>query len=224
MSLRAKAKQSRSPRPYRVRDDIVIVDYEMGNLRSVQKAFEAVGAKALITRSPAKIRKASKIVLPGVGAFRDCMQALRKYRLIDPILQAIADGKPYLGICLGLQVLFDEGEEFGRTKGLGIIPGRVVRFQLPKTYNIPHMGWNQIRRERQSPLFKGLKAQPYFYFVHSYHAVPEDNSWVTSTTSYGKRFVSSVGKGKIFACQFHPEKSQAEGLKLLKNFSLEEGV
>lgn len=198
---------------------IVIIDYGMGNLRSVQKAFERSGKKAVISRNPNIVLQASKIVLPGVGAFHACVNNLKKSHLIEPIREAIQKKKPFLGICMGLQVLFDEGEEFGNHKGLGIIPGKVVRFKLPKKFKIPHMGWNRILRKKQVPFLEKIGENAFFYFVHSYHVIPEDPSIIATTTDYGKEFVSSIAVDNIFACQFHPEKSQTAGLKLIKAFA-----
>lgn len=203
---------------------IAIIDYDMGNLRSVQKAFEKVGHAAIVTRDPKAIRDARYIVLPGVGAFPDAMKNLERFKLIDPIVKGIKQGKPFLGLCLGLQLLFTEGEEFGIHRGLDIVKGRVVRFQISndgtKTkLSIPHMGWNTIQRKTPSPLVKDVPNGSYFYFVHSYYVVPEDSHWVSTTTEYGLEFTSSIWKDNIFACQFHPEKSQEQGLKLLKRFA-----
>jgi len=202
---------------------IAVIDYGMGNLRSVQKALEKTGHAALVTSSPRAIRDAGALVLPGVGAFRDCIRSLEKLNLIDSIMQSVQSGKPFLGICLGLQVLFTESEEFGTTPGLNLIPGRVVRFAERDTpgaerLKIPHMGWNTISLRREAPVFSGIKGGSYFYFVHSYYVVPEDTSVIASTTGYGVEFTSSIQKDNIFACQFHPEKSQGLGLRLLKNF------
>ena len=203
---------------------IAIIDYDMGNVRSVQKAFEAVGHQAVITRNRQVIADASHVVLPGVGAFGDCMRNLESYNLIDPIHQSIHSGKPFLGICLGLQLLFTESEEFGSHKGLNVIAGKVIRFQSKTAEDgvgrlkIPHMGWNAIRLKKTSPLLEGLSDGCYMYFVHSYYVAPADEDMVCTATDYGKTFVSSIGRGNIFACQFHPEKSQAGGLRMLKNF------
>ena len=198
---------------------IVIIDYGMGNLRSVQKAFEKIGSPAEITSDPEKVLQAERVVLPGVGAFEACMNNLRKMRLAEPVREVIRRGRPFLGICMGLQVLFDESEEFGRHPGLGILPGKVVRFRLPKRCKIPHMGWNRIKKNRRIPLLAEIEDNSYFYFVHSYHVVPKDPELVATTTDYGKDFVSSIAKDNLFACQFHPEKSQALGLKVLKAFA-----
>ncbi len=197
---------------------IAVIDYDMGNLRSVTKALEKVGAKAAVTRDPKVIREASHIVLPGVGAFKDCMRNLSDYGLVEPILRAIEAGKPFLGICLGLQLLFDESAEFGRHKGLGVIKGKVVRFPEGEL-KVPHMGWNNVSFKKGSALLKGLPDEPFFYFVHSYYAVPVDKDVDLTTTGYGVEFTSSIEKDNVMACQFHPEKSQRAGLKVLKNFS-----
>ena len=197
---------------------IALIDYGMGNLRSVQKALESVGGDVRITRSPGAIRRADKVVLPGVGAIGDCMKNLKKYKLIDPILETIDQDKPFLGICLGLQCLFDVSYEFGKHKCLGVIPGEVVRFELPQKYSIPHMGWNQIERQGRTPYLKGIRSGSNFYFVHTYYVVPNDKTIIATQTKYGKTFVSSIARRNLFACQFHPEKSQAVGLKLLNNF------
>ena len=198
---------------------IAIIDYDMGNLRSVAKAFEKVGATAAVTRDPKAILNASHVVLPGVGAFKDCMRNLDEYGLIDPIIKSIESGKPFLGICLGLQLLFDESMEFGRHKGLGVIKGKVVRFPEGTGLKVPHMGWNEANKRKDSPLLSGIEDDTFFYFVHSYYAVPEDRSVDLTTTGYGMDFTSSIMKDNIMACQFHPEKSQKSGLKVLENFS-----
>ena len=203
---------------------IAIIDYDMGNLKSVAKAFEKVGAIATVTRDPKVLADASHVVLPGVGAFKDCMRNLEAYGLIDPIAMAVASGKPFLGICLGLQLLFDESNEFGVHKGLGLIPGRVVRFPSSKDefgmeLKVPHMGWNEVEKAKESPLLEGVTDGAYFYFVHSYYAVPADAAVTLTRTGYGVSFTSSIAKDNVFACQFHPEKSQKAGLRVLKNFS-----
>jgi glutamine amidotransferase len=199
---------------------IAIIDYGMGNLRSVQKGFERAGHEAVVTREPRTILDSSKVVLPGVGAFPDCMRNLEEFGLIDAVRKSIASGKPFLGICLGLQLLFTESEEFGLSKGLDIIRGRVVRFRGPayKDLKIPHMGWNSVSIKRRPPALMDVPDSSYFYFVHSFHVVPEDKDVVATTTDYGIEFVSSIWKDNIFATQFHPEKSQALGLSILKHF------
>lgn len=200
---------------------IAIVDYDMGNLKSVQKAFEAVGHRAAVTRDPKAIADASHVVLPGVGAFGDCMRNLEQYGLVEPVTRAIATGKPFLGICLGFQLLFSESEEFGRHRGLGVIPGKVVRFPSngsPARLKVPHMGWNAIAIGARSPVLEGVPDGAFMYFVHSYYVVPDDRAVACTMTDYGKPFVSSIARDNIFACQFHPEKSQGEGLKIIRNF------
>jgi len=198
---------------------IAIIDYDMGNVRSVSKAFERVGSEAIVTRDPKAIADASHIVLPGVGAFKDCMRNLDEYGLIDPIIKSIESGKPFLGICLGLQLLFDESMEFGHHRGLGVVKGKVVRFPEGTGLKVPHMGWNEATKRIDSPLLSGIEDDTFFYFVHSYYAVPEDRSVDLTTTGYGLDFTSSIMKDNIMACQFHPEKSQKPGLKVLENFS-----
>ncbi len=206
---------------------IAIIDYGMGNLRSVQKGLERVGHEALVTSDAKTILSASKVVLPGVGAFPDCMRNLKEYGLIDAVLKSIDSGKPFLGICLGLQLLFTESEEFGISKGLDIIKGRVVRFKGPAfetqdskaaTLKVPPMGWNSVSIKRQPPALADVPDGSHFYFVHSFHVVPEDTGMIATTTGYGFEFVSSIWKDNIFATQFHPEKSQALGLSILKRF------
>ena len=198
---------------------IVIIDYGMGNLRNVQKGFESVDFEANITRNKKEILGASAIVLPGVGAFKDCMGNLEKYGLIEPIVRSIEKGKPYLGICLGLQILFSESEEFGSQKGLDLIKGKVMRFKPDPDHKVPHMGWNTIEKEREVPLLQGIESRDFFYFVHSYYGIPEDAKWVSTITHYGIPFVSSIWKENLFATQFHPEKSQQKGLRILENFA-----
>lgn len=197
---------------------IAIIDYGMGNLRSVSKAFEAVGHQAVVTREARVIANASHVVLPGVGAFGDCMANLERYELIAPIYSAVQSGKPFLGICLGLQLLFTESEEFGTHKGLGIIPGRVKKFIVDHSLKVPHMGWNDIRVVQPAPIFAGIASGSYCYFVHSYYVEPADSTVVATVTDYGAPFASAVWKDNVVACQFHPEKSQAVGLQVIKNF------
>lgn len=198
---------------------ITIIDYGMGNLRSVQKAIERVGASATITSSPAAITAADKLILPGVGAFRDAIQALHDHNLTDVILDATQNGRPFLGICLGLQLLLERSWEDGEYDGLGIVAGDVRRFDIAEDLKIPHMGWNQVARvDTDNPLFESIDPQAWFYFVHSYYVDPTDESWVAGRTDYGGEFVSAVRKDNVFATQFHPEKSQSAGLQLLTNF------
>lgn len=202
---------------------IAIIDYGMGNLRSVQKGFEKVGHSAIVTSEPNVIMDAAHVVLPGVGAFPDCMKNLEERGLLGVIPKVIESGRPFLGICLGLQLLFTESEEFGIHKGLDIIKGRVVKFNVgayghTPSLKVPHMGWNTINIKKRPPALDGIDDDSYFYFVHSYYVVPEDEGVVATTTIYGVEFVSSIWKDNIFASQFHPEKSQEKGLKILKNF------
>ncbi|MBF0492639.1 MAG: imidazole glycerol phosphate synthase subunit HisH [Deltaproteobacteria bacterium] len=200
---------------------IAIIDYGMGNLRSVQKAFEHLNVKCCVTHDLKKIENASKLVLPGVGAFRDCMQNLEEKKLIEPILKGIQSGKPFLGICLGMQVLLTESEEFGSHKGLNVIPGKVLRFPQSEALKVPHMGWNSIKKlpaAKGSPL-QDIEDSAYVYFVHSYYVVPEDKKIISTTTPYGFDFCSSLHQDNIFATQFHPEKSQEIGLKILEGFA-----
>jgi glutamine amidotransferase len=197
---------------------IAIIDYGMGNLRSVQKAFESMGHRAIVTRDHGAIANASHLVLPGVGAFPDCMRNLQQFDLVGPLLDGIHQGKPFLGICLGLQLLFTESEEFGLHKGLDLIKGRVVRFSS-KGLKVPHMGWNQLRRKKTHPLLEGLPQEAYVYFVHSYYVVPDDPGVIATSTDYGVEFTSSIARDNIFASQFHPEKSQKIGLMMLDHFA-----
>jgi len=198
---------------------ITIVDYGMGNLRSVQKAFERVGVQAVIADRAADVAAAERLVLPGVGAFRDAIGELRRKDLVAPILDHVTAGTPFLGICLGLQLLFDVSYEGGEYEGLGILRGRVERFPETPGFKVPHMGWNRLRREQDGPALSGIPDDAHFYFVHSYHVVPEDESVVATRTDYILPFVSAVGRDNLFAVQFHPEKSQRHGLRLLQNFA-----
>lgn len=203
---------------------IAIIDYGMGNLRSVQKGFEKVGFEAQVTADPKVLLDAERVVLPGVGAFRDCIKNLEEGGFIDPILKVIREGRPFLGICLGLQLLFTESEEFGRHKGLDVIPGRVVRFpegmaEDGEKLKVPHMGWNQLAIKRPAPVFQGIEEGTNAYFVHSYYVKPEDESVVATTTTYGIEFCSSIWRDNVMATQFHPEKSQEKGLTMLRNFA-----
>lgn len=203
---------------------IAIIDYGMGNLRSVQKGFERIGFAAEVTADPARLLAAEKIVLPGVGAFRDCIHNLEQGGFVEPILQVIAEGRPFLGICLGLQLLFSESEEFGLHKGLGVIPGRVVRFpegmqEQGEKLPVPHMGWNQISLKAETRLFDGIQDNSNVYFVHSYYVKPDDPTAIAATCSYGLEFCAAIRKDNVMATQFHPEKSQGIGLQMLKNFA-----
>jgi glutamine amidotransferase len=196
---------------------IAIIDYGRGNLFSVEKAFLSLGSKAVVTSDGDMIRRADKVVLPGVGAFGDCMENLQARGLVPVIKEAAASGKPFLGICLGLQLLFEGSEESPDAVGLGIFKGRVQKISAP-TLKIPHMGWNSLKFRSESPLFKNFASEPYVYFVHSYQAVPEDKDLITAVTDYGGDVVASVGRKNVQAVQFHPEKSGRVGLKLLENF------
>lgn len=202
---------------------IAIIDYGMGNLRSVQKGFEKVGLDAVVTADPKVVLEADKVVLPGVGAFPDCMRNLEQGGFVEPLLKVIREGRPFLGICLGLQLLFTESEEFGIHKGLDVIPGRVVRFpeglkEGGEELKVPHMGWNQLAIRRRPPVFTGIEDGTNVYFVHSYYVKPDDESVVAATTGYGIEFCAAVWKDNVVATQFHPEKSQEKGLRILKNF------
>jgi len=198
---------------------ISIIDYGMGNLRSVQKGFEKVGHPAVVTSDPADVAAADKVVLPGVGAFEDAISELHQRRLVEPVVEAINSGRPFLGICLGLQLLFDVSYEHGEHKGFGIVPGEVVLFDLPQEYSVPHMGWNQLSIPRRPPILEGIPEGAYFYFVHSYFVVPRDREVIAAETDYGGPFCSMIWRDNVYATQFHPEKSQADGLRILKNFA-----
>ena len=198
---------------------ITIIDYGMGNLRSVQKGFERVGHQAALSNDPAEVAAAGKVVLPGVGAFEDAIHELDRLGLVEPVLSAIDSGKPLLGICLGLQLLFDVSYEHGEHRGLGVLPGEVVRFDLPPEYSVPHMGWNQVSIPRRPPILEGIDEGAYFYFVHSYYVVPHDRDVIAAETDYGGDFCSMIWRDNLFATQFHPEKSQKDGLRVLKNFA-----
>lgn len=198
---------------------VAIIDYQMGNLRSVQKGFEKVGHRAIITSDARELATAERIVLPGVGAFGDAMAELQRRDLVSPIRDAIDSGKPFLGICLGLQLLFDVGYEGGQFEGLGILRGKVVRFDVPRELKVPHMGWNRGAIVRRAPVLEGIADGTFFYFVHSYYVVPEDRGVVAIETEYGHPFCAAVWRDNLVATQFHPEKSQAAGLKLLANFA-----
>ncbi len=196
---------------------IVIIDYGMGNVRSVEKAFERIGRPAIISSDPNEIRDADKVVLPGVGAFGEAMHELERRNLIDVIKEVVAHARPFLGICLGLQVLFDTSEEAPEVRGLGILPGTVKRFR--RGIKVPHMGWNQLSRQRETPYMQNISPDDYFYFVHSYYVIPRNSDNVVATTTYDVDFVSVVCRDNLFATQFHPEKSQHAGLRLIENFA-----
>ncbi len=194
---------------------IAIIDYGMGNLRSVQKAFEYLGNKAVITQQPSEIQKADKVVLPGVGAFRDAMQTIKQKGIDKVLYDVVEQKKPLLGICLGMQMFFEKSYEYGEHKGLGILQGEIVK--LPENVKIPHMGWNSLNIKKKSPLFEWLSQEPYVYFVHSYHLNTEADI-VSATTYYGKEIQVAAQKENVFALQFHPEKSGDVGLNILQNF------
>lgn len=196
---------------------ITVIDYGSGNLRSVEKGFLKAGFDVKVTNRPEDVQKAEAIVLPGVGAFKDCMQELTNLGMTDVLVEAIRKGTPYLGICLGLQVLFSESVEFGSCKGLDIFKGKVVKFES-KELKIPQMGWNELNIKTSTPLFNEIPDKSYFYFVHSYYVVPDDEGIISTTTDYGVEFTSSVCKDNVYAVQFHPEKSQTLGLQMLRNF------
>lgn len=198
---------------------IQIIDYGMGNLRSVQKAFEKLGFPAEICSDPRHVATADRLVLPGVGAFRDAIQELNRLGFPDPIREYVASGRPFLGICLGLQLLFDVSFEDGEYAGLGIVPGQVVRFESQPGLKIPHMGWNSLRIVQPAPLLANLPQDPQVYFVHSYHVVPKEASFIAATSNHGGEFVAAIQRGNLYATQFHPEKSQQVGLQLLRNFA-----
>ncbi len=205
-----------------------IVDYGMGNLRSVSKALESLGFPTVVSGNPGELSRCAGIVLPGVGAFRDCMKNLGRQGLLPLLADALGENRPFLGICLGLQVLFSESEEFGRHEGIGFFPGKVVRFPSARredaqeagasALKVPHMGWNSVEVTMDHPVFRGIPSGSYFYFVHSYYVEPEDPSIVACRTTYGVPFAAAVGKGNLTAVQFHPEKSQGAGLAVLANF------
>ncbi len=196
---------------------IAIIDYGMGNLHSAAKAFEKIGASVTVTRDPEEVRLADQVVLPGVGAFGDCMNNLNERGLAPVIHEVIAAGKPFLGICVGLQLLFEGSEEDPEVPGLGVFKGMVRKIVAPGL-KIPHMGWNNMESKTDSPLFRALPSPAFVYFVHSFHAVPADPSIVTAVTDYGGPVTAAVGRGLVQAVQFHPEKSSTVGLKILANF------
>jgi len=197
---------------------IALIDYGMGNLRSVEKALRTVGADVQLATAPQQVERANAVVLPGVGAIGDCVRNLAQQQLVPPLRDFIASGRPFLGICLGLQALFDESEESGGVKGLGVFPGSVPRFRVPNL-KVPHMGWNRLQMVQSNcPLLNDVPPGSFVYFVHSYYVAPKDRSLVCTTTDYGGDFCSMIWRSNLFATQFHPEKSQAVGLKMLENF------
>ncbi len=195
----------------------VIVDYGMGNLRSVEMALDVCGVNAEVSKDPETVRRAERLILPGVGAFGDAMANLTKTGMDRALLESAGAGKPLLGLCLGLQLLFSESEEFGRHQGLNLIPGLVRRLQAPK-FHVPHVGWNQLEGIRPDPLLAFIPEGTYFYFVHSYYVAPEHDADVLCWTEYGCRFCSVARRGNVWGAQFHPEKSQTAGRQLLRNF------
>ncbi|MFP4190831.1 MAG: imidazole glycerol phosphate synthase subunit HisH [Candidatus Hydrogenedentota bacterium] len=201
---------------------IAIVDYGMGNLRSAQKGVQKVGYEATITDDPAVIDAANGVILPGVGAFKDCFEGLRDLDLIEPVRRAAFSGRPFLGICIGMQLMFEGSDEGDAPEGLGIFKGRVVRFPNGREtgFKVPHMGWNALSpvSERPNPLLEGLSANPFVYFVHSYYPAPDDPGVILAEAQHGVRFAAMCGRDKVFGVQFHPEKSQREGLALLQAF------
>ncbi|MFO7774618.1 MAG: imidazole glycerol phosphate synthase subunit HisH [Candidatus Hydrogenedentota bacterium] len=201
---------------------IAIVDYGMGNLRSAQKGVQKVGYEATITDDPAVIDAADGVILPGVGAFKDCFEGLRDLNLVEPVRRAAWSGRPFLGICVGMQLMFEGSDEGDAPEGLGIFKGRVVRFPNGREtgFKVPHMGWNALSpvSERPNPLLEGLSANPFVYFVHSYYPAPEEPDVILAEAQHGVRFAAMCGRDKVFGVQFHPEKSQREGLALLQAF------
>ncbi len=197
---------------------IAIIDYDAGNLKSVENALQYLGEECIVTRDKEELLKADKIILPGVGAFGDAMEKLHKFGLVDVIHKLVKENKPFLGICLGLQLMFESSEEGPGVKGLGLLPGKIVKFPEKEGFKIPHMGWNSIDVKEGSRLFKGVSNNSYVYFVHSYYLQAENENDVAATTEYITHVHASVEHDNIFACQFHPEKSGDVGLRILKNF------
>lgn len=197
---------------------IAIIDYDAGNLKSVEKAFDYLGEKAFITRDRSEILGADRVVLPGVGAFGDAMEKLHRYELVDVIKEAAGSGKPFLGICLGLQLLFESSEETPGVEGLGICKGKILRIPDQEGLKIPHMGWNSLKYDHPGRLYKGIPEESYVYFVHSYYLKAENPEIVVASTQYSTHIHASIEQGNVFACQFHPEKSSEVGLAILRNF------
>ena len=196
---------------------LAIIDYGVGNLRSVEKAFEAMGCEAVVSRDERILREAERLVLPGVGAFGACMKALKEHGFASLVMERVMEGTPLLGVCVGMQMLFEESEEFGRSEGLSFLRGRVRRFS--DELLVPQVGWNQVHQCRAHPLLTNIEDRAFFYFVHSYYCDAADTSVVIGETEYGARYASVVAQGNVCGVQFHPEKSQAAGLQLLKNFA-----
>ncbi len=198
---------------------IAIIDYDAGNLKSVEKALVSLGEEVLVSRDSSEILQADKVILPGVGSFGDAMNNLDKFGLVDTIKEVTRNGTPFLGICLGLQLLFKESDETSGAEGLDILPGKILKIPAKEGFKIPHMGWNSLDVKPGAKLFKGLEGNPYVYFVHSYYLKAADENIVAASTEYTTHIHASVESGNVFACQFHPEKSSEVGLKILKNFA-----
>ena len=198
---------------------IAIIDYDAGNIKSVEKALQYLGEETIVTRDPDTLRSAEKVILPGVGNFGDCMENLHRFELIPVIKEIVGRGTPFLGICVGLQLLFESSEESPGVAGLGILKGKILRIPPSKDLKIPHMGWNSLHLQKDGRLFRGIPEESYVYFVHSYYLHAEDESIVTATTQYSTCIHASVEKENVFACQFHPEKSGSLGLGILRNFA-----
>ena len=202
---------------------IAVIDYDAGNLKSVEKALIFLGETPVITRDREELLAADKVILPGVGAFGDAMDRLHQYGLVDVIKEIVKKGIPFLGICLGLQLMFESSEESPGVEGLGLLPGKILKIPETPGMKVPHMGWNSLKIDPNSRLFKGIPDGSYVYFVHSYYLKAQDEKIVTATTEYGTHIHASVESGNLFACQFHPEKSSHVGLQILKNFAKLEG-
>ncbi len=202
---------------------IAVIDYDAGNLKSVEKALQSLGEKVLVTRDRQELFHADKVILPGVGHFGDAMEKLESFGLVDVIKEISQSGKPFLGICLGLQLLFEKSEEAPGVEGLGILKGEILRIPDGRGLKVPHIGWNSLKLQNQGRLFQGLEEEPYVYFVHSYYLKAAEPQIVKAVTEYGVQIDASVEQGNVFACQFHPEKSSRTGLAILKNFAKLEG-